>query len=711
MSLVEAAYGKAIDAQANHLAAHAALVGLAIQHKNLPQAEQRVQRMLQSSQGNAQAKYLEAAVALMQGDARRAREVTQGLLRVAPDHPRVLFVAGLAELRLGAVAYAETLLTKSMLADPEAGEPRRALAEALVRLGRAPRAIEVLAPLTGPASRDAKAVALLAQALLLQGDTRRADEAFTRAIRLAPDDAGVRTVRAVAQLGRGKDDAAMSELGELARTHADATADYALVTAHLRRGDFKQAMAAADVMAGKLPQQPMPDQLRGQIALQLKDRAAARRYFGLALGKDPRYLPALNQLVTLDLSDGRSDLARERLVTHLQKHADQVPAMLALADLLRRSGEPREEAQKWLDEAVKVNPIDPAARIAVVDHHLRGNDSRAALQAAQAADTAIRDNPDLIERLGRAQLRAGELNQALASFHRLVAMRPGNAAPLLMLAQAQEAAGQAAAARQQIDEAIRLAPDAVPPHQAAVAFALRQNEPARALELARAMQRRAPRDALGWALEGDVEMARRRWPAAAVAYREALERERPVDVAVRLHAALLRGGKSDQAAAFEQSWRKAQPHDLTFVLTVADAALARGDAAGAERRYREVLAQRPEHSWALNNLAQMLVDQGKPGALDLARRAVAAAPDRADVRDTMAQAYAQADQLTLALRTQLEAVALAPEAPSMRLHLARLYLRTGDKDKALQEIIWLKRQPVQVVKPELVRELELQAKG
>ncbi|MBK9360822.1 MAG: PEP-CTERM system TPR-repeat protein PrsT [Rubrivivax sp.] len=707
----EAAYRKAIDLQPDQLEAHAALIGLAVQRKDMGQASQQVQQMLKASKGNAQARYLEASVALMQGDAKHAREVTQGLLRVAPNHPRVLFVAGLAELRLGAPALAETLLTKSVMADADAAEPRRALAEALLRLGRAPRALDVLAPLTGAQSRDAKAVALLAQAHLLQGDTRQADEAFARAAQLAPSDADVRTARAVSQLGRGKDDAALAELGDLARTQADATADYALVTTHLRRGDFKQALAAADALAAKLPQQPMPDMLRGQIALRLNDRDAARRYFEWALGKDARYLPALNQLVALDLADGKPDLARGRLVAHLQKHADHVPAMLALADLLRRTGAPREEAQKWLDEAVKVNPIDPAARMAVVDHHLRSNDSRAALQAAQAADTAIRDNPELVERLGRAQLRAGELNQAVATFRRLLAMRPGNPAPLLLLAQAQEAAGEAAAARQQIDEAIRLAPDAVPPRQAAVALALRQNEPARALDLARAVQQRAPRDALGWALEGDVEMARQRWPAATAAYREALKRQRPVDVPVRLHAALLRSGKADEAAAFEQSWRKAQPGDLGFVLRLADAAMARGDRAGAEKRYRDVLAQRPEDPWALNNLAQMLVDQRKPGALDLARRAVAAAPDRADVRDTMAQAYAVADQLEKAVQTQLEAVALAPEAPSLRLNLVRLYLRTGDKDKALEEITWLKRQPAQIVRPEVVRDLERQVAG
>lgn len=708
---VEGAYQRALDLQDDHIGAHAGLVGLAVQHKDLTRAALHVQRMLKSSKGNAQAKYLEASVALMQGNAQRAREVTQGLLRVAPDHPRVLFVAGLAELQLGAAAHAETLLTKAVMADSNAAEPRRALAEALLRLGRAQRAMDVLGPLTTPRTDDAKALALLAQAHLLQGDVRLADETFARAAKVAPQDTEVRTARAMAQLGRGKDDAAMAELGELARTQGDAQANYALVTSHLRRGELKQAQAAANDLAAKLPLQPMPDLLRGQIALRLKDPDAARRYFEWALGKDPRYLPALNLLVSMDMSEGKPDRARGRLVSHLQNHPNHVPAMLALADLLRRTGAPREEAQDWLDAAVKVNPIDPAARLAVVDHHLRGNDTRAALQAAQAADTALRDNPELIERLGRAQLRAGELNQATASFRRLLAMHPANPAPLLLLAQAQEAAGQAAAARQQIDEAIQLAPDAVPPRRAAVALALRQGQPARALELARAVQQRAPRDALGWALEGDVEVARQRWPAAASAYREALKRERPVDVPVRLHAALLRGGKADEAAAFEQAWRKAQPGDLSFVLAVADGAMARGDITGAEKRYRDVLAQWPEHPWALNNLAQMMVDQGKPGALDLARRAVAAAPDRADVRDTMAQAYAQADQMKLALQTQLEAVALAPEAPSLRLHLARLYLRTGDKDKALQEITWLKRQPAQVVKPDVVRELERQAAG
>lgn len=708
---VAAAYRKALELQPDRLDSHAALIGLAVQRQDFSRAAQQVQAMLTATRGNAQAKYLEASVALVQGDLRRARDVAQLLLRAAPEHPRLLFLSGLVELRHGAVAQAETLLGKAVAVAPEAAEPRHALAEALVLMGRPARAVDVLAPLTAAGTRDSKALALRAQAHLLQGEVKLADELFARAGHLAPDDAQLRTARVAAQLGRGRDAQAMAELGELARTQSDASADYALVAAHLKRGQVRQALAAADALAAKLPGQPMPELLRGQIALKLQDRPAARSAFENALAKDPTHMPALGQLVKLDLADGKPEQARKRLSDHLMKRPTDVQGMLAMADLLRRTAAPKAEVRRWLDEAVKVNPADASARLAVIDELLRGQDVQAALQAAAAADEAIRDTPDLVERLGLLQLRSGAVQQAVATLQRLVALRRDHPPSLVQLAQAHEMAGQAADARQRLDEAIRLAPDAVPPYRAAVSLALRQGDPERALALARAVQQRASRSALGFELEGDVESARQRWPAAVAAYRKAVALERASEAAPRLYTALWRSGQPAAAEAFERSWRRARPDDSAFVLHVADVALARGDRAGAESRYREVLARRPGDPWALNNLALMLIGQRPSEALELARRAVASAPQRADVRDTLAHAHAATGELRTALLTQLEAVLLAPESPTLRVNLIRLYLRAGRKEAALEEIAKLQRQQPQRVKAELLHELQRQASG
>ena len=67
------------------------------------------------------------------------------------------------------------------------------------------------------------------------------------------------------------------------------------------------AQKVVDGLAAKLPNDPMPDQLRGRLALQAKDVAAARGHFDAALAKNADYLPALAGLATLDIVDKKPD--------------------------------------------------------------------------------------------------------------------------------------------------------------------------------------------------------------------------------------------------------------------------------------------------------------------------------------------------------------------------------------------------------------------
>jgi Flp pilus assembly protein TadD len=82
----------------------------------------------------------------------------------------------------------------------------------------------------------------------------------------------------------------------------------------------------------------------------------------------------------------------------------------------------------------------------------------------------------------------------------------------------------------------------------------------------------------------------------------------------------------------------------------------------------------------------LLVKQSKTGAVALAERANELAPGRAQLLDTLATALAADNQVAKALDVQKKAVAAAPKDPGMRLNLARLYLKSGDKSLARTEL-------------------------
>ena len=65
------------------------------------------------------------------------------------------------------------------------------------------------------------------------------------------------------------------------------------------------------------------------------------------------------------------------------------------------------------------------------------------------------------EALARAQLAAGDTNQALASYNKLIQLQPNSPVPLLLLAEAQVAAKDKDAALQSLRKALALKSDMI----------------------------------------------------------------------------------------------------------------------------------------------------------------------------------------------------------------------------------------------------------
>ena len=521
---------------------------------------------------------------------------------------------------------------------------------------------------------------------MIKGDNAAADASFARAAKLKPDDPRVRLAQALSSVAKGKGAAGLAELRAAAAADKGINADIALINLLSRNNDLPGALRAVDGLAVKLPKDALPDQLRGRIALQAKDSAAARRHFDAALAKSPDFMPALAGLAALDLADKQPAAAQARFEALLKRNPKNTAAMLALAELAARTGAKPDEVAKWVNAAVAADPSDASARMLQVDQLLGNAQHKAAIEAAQAGLLALPNNTELLDRLGRAQLANGDAQQAVASFTKLAAAAPRSALPQLRLADAQLAARNPGAAAAAVRRAGEIAPDQLPVQQAQVAMAVQENRLDQALVIARQVQAKRPDEAVGYRMEGDIEMRRKNWDAAATVLRKAAARPQPGDAGQRLHAALSAGKKTAEATAFAQDWRKKHPEDGAFVLYLGDQAMAVGQLDEAEAFYRQVLDKQPRQVLALNNLAFVLATQKKPGAVAMAEQALQLAPRSAAVMDTLAMALAGEQKLPRALEMQKKAVAAAPEVYNFRLQLAKLLIQAGDKANARSEL-------------------------
>ena len=683
---VMAAYRQALTVRPDHAAAHGALITVHLSRRDGPAAQAQFDALHKLLPKHPLTRLFEGQLALLKGDLPRARELFQGLLRGAPDNLLLLQSAAMVELQLKAPGQAEVLLSKALQIAPGAVAARRLLAQCYLALGQPARALATLEPLTGRDTRDGQALALAAQAQLLSDQPAAAAALFDRAAKLEPDDPQIRTAAALSQLARGKGEQALADLQAVAAADNGPTADLALVATHLQRQAYGAALAAVDALEFKQPGQAMPAHLRGQVQLARRDLAAARQAFEQAVARDGRYFPSVAALARLDVAAGQPDAAQARFKALIQLDPKNGAARQALASLAGRSGASREAVSALLEEAVKASPGDTARQLALIDHHLATYQPQAALVAAQTALAQTPDHFELLGRLGQAQLQVGAQQQAVGSFNRMVALQGKSPLGYLGLAEAQLAANDPASAGRSARRALEGVPDHLSAQQLAITADLRARQPAAALAIARDVQRQRPEQAVGYTLEGEIEMMQKRWDAAAAVLRKAIVKAEPAHAPARLHEALRQASHAAEADAVAARWLKDHPRDTLFRFYLGDVALKQQRLAEAEQRYQEVLEIQPDHALSLNNVAWLMLEQKKPGALEYAQRAVRAAPNRPALMDTLALAQAADGQPAKAIEVQQRALAMLPNDAFLRLNLARFYVQAGDKRAAKAEL-------------------------
>jgi cellulose synthase operon protein C len=684
-----AAVREVLAVRANHLQAHAVLLGHHLLQSDLDAAARQLAALRKVRPKHPQTVYFEARLAAQRGDLAAADEGIKQLLKAGSQSAQVLHLAGVVALQRGELEQADLYFGKVLQQFPQSAGVRHMQARVAMRRGDPGRVLVILEPLLRAARSDATTLTLAAAAHAQHGDMRAAEEFFARALKADPDDPGLRTDLARTRLARG-DASALVELEAVAASDPGDTADMPLIAAAVNRRDFDAARRAADRLVDKQPDKAPAHVLRAQVRQAQGDHAQARAGFERALAIDAGHFPALAGLVDLDLREGKPDAARARLLQFLESHPKSAQGHGALAELDWRAGRPAAQIVASFVKAIAADPNDARPRARLVDFHLSRHDTSAAMAAAQAGASVAPNDPAMLERLARAQLAAGSAQQALVTFNRLATLVPRSPTPLMGVADAQLALGNAGGALHAARRAHAIAPDDAAVNRKLVVTLLAAQQAAAALDAAQSAARRVPTASWGDELLGDVYRAQGKNKEAAASYRSSLRKQPASAAAMKLHLVLLASGAGEPAAAHVQAWLRERPRDADFLVHLGLLASTHGDHAQAEGHYRQALAIEPGNVLALNNLASTLRELKKPGARQFAERANELLPNEPAFIDTLAWTLADDGQLKQAIELQVAAVARFGHVPKLRLSLAKLYLRRNEADKARTELEKLK---------------------
>jgi tetratricopeptide (TPR) repeat protein len=311
--------------------------------------------------------------------------------------------------------------------------------------------------------------------------------------------------------------------------------------------------------------------------------------------------------------------------------------------------------------------------------------------------------------LGRLYLQSGQHEKAIGSLRRVVEGQPGYPEAAMLLAAAQEGAGQQDDAIRTLELTLDENPEFFRGHvrlaelyerqrrfkDAAESYAHAQaantradlggrqaaslinaGKPAEARDLLQAtIARRTTADAgLLYMLAQSQRLLKDLDGAAATAQK--LRAAFPDDArALYLEAQLLddRGKKTEAIAAFQELVKRS-PDDGSLVLEYANLLEKNGRVPEAERALRDLLAKDPLDADALNSLGYLLAEHRErlDEAVELVQRALKIEPGNPSFLDSLGWAYFQQGKLDLADRPLTEAASKVPTSSVIQDHLGDL---------------------------------------
>jgi putative PEP-CTERM system TPR-repeat lipoprotein len=683
----EGAWRKSLEADPAYVPAHAALVMAPLRAGDMPTARKQLAAMQKAAPDHPETVFLGAQMAFFDKDYPKARELVQLLLRHVHENPGLLQLAAAVEWQGGSLVIAQKMLETAIRVEPSLEMARINLAYVNLRLNQPGKAMTALEPLLKAPQAPAGALAAAGEAALQLGDPAAAEQLFSRAAKARPDDTRAGTSVAMAQLAQGQAGPAFASLQSLREHSPDGYVESAIASARLARSELPEALQAADALVRKTPDSASAHQLRGRILLAQRDLPAARAALEKSLALEPRFMGSVMALAELDLLQGKPESARARIDNLLAADPRNHVAIAELASLRLKAGAELKDVQASLMEAIKIAPDEAAPRLKLVEILSTRRQVKAALSAAQEAAAALPSDIQVLDALGRMLWADGNGQQALVVFRKILSIDPNQAVAYTRMAELQLAEGNKSAAVASYRRAVEINPRLGEARTKLVNLLVDNKRTKEALEISADLQKREPHSAAGYLLEGAVQRKLGNHEASAAAYRRGLKDARdPGDLPLNYFVALLAAKNWKQAEGFAIEHLTRHPEDGAIAYNLAEGYFIQKDYRQAETYFAKALALRPDHVPSMNNLAQQLLLQGKPGALTLAQRAAQLAPDLPAVQDTLAAALAADKRWPEALAAQKQAVRLAPGDPALRLGLAKLALQSGDKALAREEL-------------------------
>ncbi|GGD75157.1 XrtA/PEP-CTERM system TPR-repeat protein PrsT [Lacimicrobium alkaliphilum] len=681
------------------------LVEAQINARQFKPAEKNLNRLLGLSKENAYVNLLKGKLHFVQQEFDTALPFAEKAIQNGMDIKLSQIIAGISAFKLNQFESAYRYLKRAAAGLGKGHDVHRLLAQVQLMLGYTDEAKMTLDELNLLSETDAGLFANAGLKMAEQGDLATAGDYLSKASKADQDNAQFRLTEGLIKLV-GEDQSGIADIEAALAGDASLQQGWVvLAETYLNEGQLSKAL---DV-AGQWQQSDAASglALKGVLYLNFGDLAAAEQALLGALKQDDQHLGANHYLAQLYQQQGQlqksldyvkhiltfapanlqalSDLVRlkhqleqpEEIVSLLTYHSDRYPELLepklVLAEYLRTIQQPEKAIDILSNEREKL----PAAGMII---------------------------------LGDAYIQTRQYNKAKGIFSDIREVSPDLFGAWLRSIGIEELTGQFDNALELVKQALEHFPDS--PRLALLkvnylTITEQFEEASQSLEDARDNNADG---ALLARLEGELALSNKRYLQGERKLREYYEARPGFESASLLAIALQNTGKLTEAAEIlEAEFAKLQSPMMEYH-TLAEFYSDNQMYPQAGRKYQQFLQRYPDHFPSLNNYANVKIRQQQfDQALELAKRALKAAPHIPQVKDTLGWAYYKTGDLQNAERLLKEAASELTGDIEIQMNLAEVLVAQGDTTSAFR--ILQKLEPQSEAQSQRLQQLKVKVGG
>lgn len=618
---------------------------------------------------------------LAQGKTQAALIELKNAIQKDPENPDARFALGRLQLTLGEFASAEKELRHAKAAGYHAGRVNALLAQALLGQGEYDRLLKDI-PASGQAAADVPVLVARARAQVATAAFPDAHASLMRALEVAPGDPEALLALAHLALAESKLSRAIEITDQLLRLsprHRDAWTFKAQTLLAQNKPD--EAISAYRQALDIDPGYHAARISLASLAIEQRQFDAARAEVGAVLKTSPNNLKARYTRARIAFEEGEYLAAREDLTAVLHTAPDFPPANLLAGSTDFALGK-QQSAESHLKKALLAAPRDPRALRMLATVHLQQGRYAEARRSLDAIATQQHEaSYHLIA--GELALRLKQHEQAARHYAEAARLKPGNAVILTGLGLARQ--GMADPRAQSDLESAAALPGGGRAGAMLVLDQLHNKRFEQALASIAELEKRQGDSALLWNYRGVAFLGMKNPPRARDSFNQALKHDPTFYPATANLAQLdLRDKDPDAARRHFEDLLKSDPRHLNAMLALAR--LAR-DQAAATQWLRKAAETHPSAVEPRIGMARLLLANKRPSqALSQVREAIALAPYNPTVLDLLGAIQISLGDHTNAIGTLRKLAEVSPTPDIVLTRLARVQLAAGQTTEARRSL-------------------------